>query len=351
MSSNISKSSLYKVLTATTAVSRSSLIAIMHNAVEVSRVAKYLILNNQDAPRRTMVNVSYVMPMQEDVEWRVLGMFPYDPILSGVSIQFREMEWSETAGGPSLFTDPELFDSSSELGGAYLKAHATDEDPATLFALGGFKNYWLSYVLPATATVGAIRFLPDTFPAQTPQDMVLQSKVLGEWTTIGDFFFNPTTPTDNVWNEAVLTPYEPPPISVAAPHKYWRIVVAGVGQNNRYFILQQLQLLDSVGADMALLGGKTITYTEQQGGPWLASNIFEANSAQWASNGNLYRHFIGIEFATAHAIASYKLTAGPASTAPTAWRIECSDNGTDWKIADEQYLQTWTANEIKEFTF
>ena len=350
MSSNVSKSAIYKILARTTALSKNAKYVILNNALRVSKVSKYIVMDGQKPPRRTLVNVAFVTPDPLPTlfdEWRLVGGFCY----AYDNTQFREMEWSTDPAGENVLTLGE-FDASSELGGAYLKAYATDGDANTLFAVSGSRNYWLSHTVPENTEIGAIRFLPTNFSTQSPKEMIVQKKIDGEWVTTGDALFPSTSPTDMVWNEALVTPYTPPDINVETPHRYWRIMITGAGQSNGYLILERLQLLDSAGVDVALMGpGKTVTYTEQQGTTWAAEHIFEDNANQWASNGQQYRHFIAIDLGVGNAqkVVDYSLKTGNASTSPTGWRIEFSDNGVDWKMADEQYFQTWTSAEVKTF--
>ena len=62
MSSNVSKSAIYKILARTTALSKNAKYVILNNALRVSKVSKYIVMDGQKPPRRTLVNVAFVTP-------------------------------------------------------------------------------------------------------------------------------------------------------------------------------------------------------------------------------------------------------------------------------------------------
>lgn len=347
MTSKISKSSLYSILVNQTSLSKADLLVILHNQLSISKMATYVIMKGDGTlPRRTMVDVNWVEVLAVD-EWRLVSGFCY----AYDNTQFSEMEWMEGSGQPNLLK-PGNFDSSSEFGGLYKKENATDGDVSTNFAFLGGRNFWMSDKMPEGKKPDYIRIRSTaTAPGQFPRELVVQKKVGTAWVTYGDVSFGGVAPASSSWASAAVTPLTPPAISVDSPHRHWRIMIVGCAQSHAYLLAQRLKLFNELGVDVTLTPGKTVTYTDQQGTTYAAANLFEDNASQWATNGGQFRHFIAIDLGSGNAakVANYSLTVAGAHTAPTGWRIEFSDDGTNWKIADERLLQTWATNETKSF--
>lgn len=348
MTSRISRSSVYSILANSTAVSRGAMFTLFANKLGVSKLGTYIILKGDGTqPRRTVVEVNWIAVDTRD-EWRLVSGFCY----FYDNTQFSEMEWSEGSGQPNLLT-PGSFGSSSEYGGVYKRENATDGNTATAFSFVGSRNFWMTDRLPGDKSLDFIRLLPNTTSAnQFPRELIVQKKVDNEWVSYGDVSFGATAPTSGVWKEAAVTKLLPPAISVADPHRHWRIVIVACAQGHQYLLARRLKLFNELDEDIGLSPGKTVTFTEQQGTTYAAEHLFEENADQWASNGVQKSHFIAIDLGVGNAqrVTHYDFTVTGNATAPTGWRIECSDDGTNWKIADERLFQTWTANETKSFT-
>lgn len=289
------------------------------------------------------------VPVIETNLYRLITTFCYQYD----NTQYRELGVAETVGGDNFAIDAPVAASSQF--GANSPARAVDGDTSTFFAHLGSKNTWFTIELPQENAFGSIKILPTSTAVQSPKEIVVQQKVGGKWVTIGDVDYGESTPVNNVWRESAVTPLSDPAISINDPHRYWRLHAIGSGLSSDYIEVLRLKLFTEGGTDVTLTPGKVVAFSNEYNNTnFAAVNLFLDNTNRWGTtNVPQKRQWVSIDLGEGNEaqIVRYELTCGPSQYAPTAYRIEFSDDNVNWKVADEKLLLTWNTNQMRSHYF
>lgn len=132
-------------------------------------------------------------------------------------------------------------------------------------------------------------------------------------------------------------------------HRYWRVRATGV-QSGTYFSLRELIFRDAPGGAQKAVGGAVIASSEYGFAP--KASAFDGDTGTtWGASGAIPQ-WIGYDFGAGVNIelAQIVIYAEQADSAPTAFTIDCSDDGGNWTTAytaSGSDVSPWTANQIR----
>lgn len=277
--------------------------------------------------------------------WRVKGTSVY----SGDNAQYSEVEFRRVPGGPNLATGGTPMASAEYSLPTWAKENAFDGNPATNWAGQGVVGQWIGYDFGKKVEVGEVALRASSAADQGWGTANLEYSDDGvNWSLYAYLFVTPKV--DN-WRTYVLySPTATPDAGYLDAHRYWRIETL---QYSGYQGMSEVIFMDG-DTDLVTKGG-TPSVDETQN-PYVVSNLFDRNLATgWADNASGVNHKIQWDFGAGNAQKMTKYKIGgwmSGGITPTGWRVQFSDDGVAWKLADMRLGEAaFGSSEVREYTF
>lgn len=149
-----------------------------------------------------------------------------------------------------------------------------------------------------------------------------------------------------------------PSFDVNAPHRYWRILVTAAGLNT--VVIGEIEMYQSAFGPNVVTGG-TASADSEFSGFYDAANAFDGDiidtaNPGWGSANTALPHWLRYDFGAGNpkSIVAIGMFArndnvSVSTTSPTAFSVQCSDNGTDWFTKWSVSGQSWANREFKRF--
>lgn len=149
------------------------------------------------------------------------------------------------------------------------------------------------------------------------------------------------------YNDGYTLPTDRFPKQAPVKHLYWRLQFDSLPSGGDYCI-NTLEFRDSVGGAQKAVGGDA--QASDYFGAYYPAAAFDTDTGTgWVSTAST--PWLGYQFGSAIAIAEYAIFCPNPSEAPTAWRLQWSEDGTTWTTQSTKTGVTWSgSNETKAFT-
>lgn len=274
------------------------------------------------------------------------------------NIQMAEIEFRDEPAGPSKSVDGTILFSTQYNGSTFAAANAFDFNPATPFAHIGAMGNWVGYDFGASGLALAEIMLQATanFPSQNSNGFVVQYSNDGAT-------WKPYCAISSAWSAAAnaIRTYAitddlaaEPDLSPEDPHRYWRVLTTQQGRGDTFQQINNIALLDALGTNLVISAGGTASASHQQGS-FPAANAFDKNDAtRWADTGLQLAEWLRWDFGLGHEqiVSAYKMKAYSTSNGamPIGWKLQCSDDGVNWKTVDWQVtVPAWGVAEERTY--
>ena len=317
------------------------------------RLKKELTEDNEANPYSGPVqNVIYDVPQWTSAPgpnahryWRIKGT----SVRSGDNAQYSEIEFRRVAGGPNLATGGEALASAEYSLPTWAKENAFDGDPNTNWAGQGVIGQWIGYDFKKKVEVREVAMRASSLADQGWGTMNLEYSDDGvNW---GIFAYLFSTPKIDNWRTYALNVTNASPdAGYLSPHRYWRVETL---QYAGFQGMSEVIFMDG-GVDLVTKGGTPSVDAFQSGYP--VTNLFDRNvSTGWADNADNLNHQIQWDFGSGNAqkMTKYKIGGWPGGgITPTGWRVQFSDDGVVWKLADMRLGEAaFGSSEVREYKF
>lgn len=283
--------------------------------------------------------------MAKHAYWRIRG-------LRGTgNAQFSKIEFRETIGGANVATGGTAF-ASTEFSSSYVAAYAFNENNADFWAAVGSVGQWIAYHFPTPVEPAEIAMrVGDTATSYWRFAAVDWSDDGVTWTNSGLFIPDQSPVTS--WLVYDLLERGTGDAIEGQAYRYWRLRTLD-WVSGGYQQIGEFRLLNGTTNLITSAGGSASADVAFSGFP--ASAAFDANfTTAWVDDGtSTVSHWLQWDFGANNAqiVTGYELaprTSAPEQV-PPAWALECSNDGTNWTVADYRTEQTgWTTEVYRAF--
>lgn len=298
---------------------------------------------------------------------RYWGMRVNSVVTAGSSLAYGEMSFLSANGGTNLASGKNLQTTDSFNLGQNLAFDGMIGDSANGTVDGARHN-----VGHSSTTFPMIDYVDFGTPVSVNQFrlVALETAYLGAMPKSFDIVYsdNGTTWTtawsvtgQTGWAQAEIRTfnaptYAPPSYtgSKYGAHKYWRIIMFGVGTvgTNNAYSMSELQMRSSPSGATLCTGGTASageTYTTVT-----PANAFDGNTTTaWGSTNKTLSNWLCYSFASPVSISTLAITAQNNSgygQTPADFALQFSDDGTNWNFAWHTTTPNWTSGETRVFT-
>lgn len=283
--------------------------------------------------------------MAKHAYWRIRG-------LRGTgNAQFSKIEFRETIGGANVATGGTAF-ASTEFSSSYVAAYAFNENNSDYWAASGSVGQWIAYHFPTPIKPAEIAMrVGDNAASYWRFAAVDWSDDGVTWTNSG--LFIPDQSPVASWLVYDLLERGTGDAIEGQAYRYWRLRTLD-WVSGGYQQIGEFRLLNGATNLITSAGGSASADVAFSGFP--ASAAFDANfTTAWVDDGtSTVSHWLQWDFGANNAqiVTGYELA--PRTSAPEqfppAWALECSNDGTNWTVADYRTEQTgWTTGVYRAF--